>query len=80
MLPGVGEASIRRAGPWPPCKRLASAIRARHGQRGKLTLYRDVAGTEPVSSMTSFRDDRYVYSKMQQKNKGIYADCLSSKS
>ena len=64
MLPGGGEVSIRRAGPWPPCKRLASAIRARHGQRGKLTLYRDVAGTEPVSSMTSFRDDRYVYSKM----------------
>ena len=79
MLPGGGEASIRRAGPWPPCKRLASAIRARHGQHGKLTLYRDVAGTESVSSMASFRDDRYVYSKMQQKTKGIYANCLSSK-
>ena len=53
MLPGGGEVSIRRAGPWPPCKRLASAIRARHGQRGKLTLYRDAAGTEPVSSMAT---------------------------
>ena len=50
---GGGEVSIRRAGPWPPCKRLVSAIRARHGQRGKLTLYRDVAGTEPVSSMAT---------------------------
>lgn len=89
MLRGVGEASIRRAGPWPPRKRLASAIRARHGRHGKLTLYRDAAGAEPVSSMATgseedytvcFRDDRYVYSKMQQKTKGIYADCLSSKS
>ena len=53
MLPGVGEASIRRVGPWPPCKRLASAIRARHGRHGKLTLYRDVAGAEPVSSMAT---------------------------
>lgn len=35
MLPGGGEASIRRAGPWPPCKRLASAIRARHGRHGE---------------------------------------------
>ena len=39
--------------PLAPCKRLASAIRARHGQRGKLTLYRDVAGAEPVSSMAA---------------------------
>ena len=39
--------------PGPPCKRLASAIRARHGRHGKLTLYRDVAGAEPVSTLAA---------------------------
>ena len=37
----------------PPCKRLASAIRARHGRHGKRTLYRDVAGTEPASTLAA---------------------------
>ena len=37
----------------PPCKRLASAIHARHGRHGKRTLYRDVAGTEPVSILAA---------------------------
>ena len=57
---GVGEASIRRAGPWPPCKRLASAIRARHGRHGELTLYRDVAGAETVSSMATGSEEDII--------------------
>ena len=60
MLPGGGEASIRRAGPWPPCKRLASAIRARHGRHGKLTLYRDMAGAEPASSMAAGSEEDII--------------------
>lgn len=60
MLPGGGEVSIRRAGPWPPCKRLASAIRARHGRHGKLTLYRDVAGTESASSMATGSEEDII--------------------
>ena len=57
---GVGEVSTRRVGPWPPCKRLASAIRARHGRHGKQTLYRDVAGTEPVSSMATGSEEDII--------------------
>ena len=54
MLPG-GRRGFHTAcrPPVPPCKRLASAIRARHGRHGKLTLYRDVAGTKPVSSIAT---------------------------
>ena len=44
----------------PPCKRLASAIRARHGRHGKLTLYRDVAGAEPVSSMATGSEEDII--------------------
>ena len=54
MLPG-GSARLPYGvpAPGPPCKRLASAIRARHGRHGKLTLYRDVAGAEPVSTLAA---------------------------
>ena len=46
----------------PPCKRLASAIRARHGRHGKRTLYRDVAGTEPASTLAAgSKEDVILY-------------------
>ena len=53
MLPGGRRGFHTACRPLPPCKRLASAIRARHGRHGKLTLYRDAAGAEPVSSMAT---------------------------
>ena len=53
---------MRRAGPRPPCKRLASAIHVRHGRHGKRTRYRDVARTVPISTMAAgSKEDVILY-------------------
>lgn len=61
MLPGGRRGFHTACRPLaPPCKRLASAIRARHGRHGKLTLYRDVAGTEPVSILAAGSEEDII--------------------